>query len=50
MYIRRYNFLYARKKSVAFTAPIFTKLTNFEQYYTENSCTEFHPDRSLYET
>ena len=27
---KRHNFVYAQKKSLAYTAPIFTKLTNFQ--------------------
>jgi len=29
---------------MAFTKPIFTKLTDAQRYYMHNSYTEFHPD------
>jgi len=31
-------------RSMAFTTPIFTKLTDAQRYYMHNSYTEFHPD------
>ena len=39
------NFIYALKRSVAFTTPIFTKLTNAQRDDVEGSCIKFHPDR-----
>jgi len=38
------NFICAHKKSVAFLAPIFMKLTNVEQHYDQIPYTKFHAD------
>ena len=36
------NFIYAHKKSVAFLAPLFLKLTNVEQHYIQIPYTKYH--------
>jgi len=36
------------QKSIAFAAPIFTKLTNVQQHYVQITYTNFHPNRTIY--
>ena len=46
-YMHKCNFIYAHKKSAAFSAPIFAKLTNAQKHYAQISYTEFHPHRKI---
>jgi hypothetical protein len=41
------NFVYVPKKSMVFTAPIFTKCTNAQHHCVHMAYTEFHPNRSI---
>lgn len=43
IYTHKYNFVYACKKSRAFSVPVFVKLTNAQQHCVWMSDTGFHP-------
>ena len=43
----KFNCIYAHKKSMAFPAEIFMKLTNAQQHYVQLSYTTFHPSGTI---
>jgi hypothetical protein len=46
--MRKCNFTHSSKKNTPSPARLFTKLSNAQQHYLHISCTEFHPNRSIY--
>jgi len=45
--MHRHDFIYCHEKSMAFSALVFMKLTNFQQHYVQISFTEFHPNGTI---